>query len=237
MTKVGGGAAYSKLRDLDNSVIQGLQFWGQQEATRQENEKLRQERELVRKEKADADFASAYGSIEEFKQKVSDSIKRNYELHPEIKERISKANSRKITFKCEAPGCPNYVKKSPAFAKNAEHHFCNTKCHGLWLAEINKGIPRTPEVRAKIKASMPRGENHPGWKGGISNAPYCEKFNDDLRERIRAFFNYECFMCGKTKEEKKRVGSTIVEILKSCDKVARTRKEYVEKSVYQDDRS
>ena len=138
---------------------------------------------------------------EEFKQKVSDSIKRNYELHPEIKERISKANSRKITFKCEAPGCPNYVKKSPAFAKNAEHHFCNTKCHGLWLAEINKGIPRTPEVCAKIRASMPRGENHPGWKGGISNAPYCEKFNNDLRERIRAFFNYECFMCGKTKEE------------------------------------
>lgn len=79
--------------------------------------------------------------------------------------------------------------------------FCNTKCHGLWLAEINKGIPRTPEVCAKIRASMPRGENHPGWKGGISNAPYCEKFNDDLRERIRAFFNYECFMCGKTKEE------------------------------------
>ena len=71
MVKVGGGAAYSKLRDLDNSVIQGLQFWGQQEATRQENEKLRQERESIRKEKADADFASAYGSLEEFKQKVT----------------------------------------------------------------------------------------------------------------------------------------------------------------------
>jgi hypothetical protein len=71
MAKVGGGAAYSKLRDLDNSVNQGLQFWGQQEAARQENEKLRQERELIRKEKADADFASAYGSLEEFKQKVT----------------------------------------------------------------------------------------------------------------------------------------------------------------------
>lgn len=71
MAKVGGGAAYSKLRDLDNSVNQGLQFWGQQEAARQENEKLRQERESIRKEKADADFASAYGSLEEFKQKVT----------------------------------------------------------------------------------------------------------------------------------------------------------------------
>ena len=42
---------------------------------------------------------------------------------------------------------------------------------------------------------------------------------------------------GKTKEEKKKVTSTIVEIIKSCDKVARTRKGYIEKSVYQDDRS
>lgn len=52
-------------------------------------------------------------------------------------------------------------------------------------------------------------------------------------EVVKTLFN----LSEKTKEDKKRVGATIVEILKSCDKVAKTRKEYVEKSVYSDERS
>jgi len=44
-------------------------------------------------------------------------------------------------------------------------------------------------------------EKNGNWHGGISYEPYCPKFNSDLKRRVRAFFNYECILCGKTKEE------------------------------------
>lgn len=45
------------------------------------------------------------------------------------------------------------------------------------------------------------GEKAPNWQGGISFFPYCEKFNDDFRERVRAFFGRKCFLCGKMEDE------------------------------------
>lgn len=39
------------------------------------------------------------------------------------------------------------------------------------------------------------------WKGGISFEPYCPKFNNDLKERVRSYFGYECIICGKTTEK------------------------------------
>ncbi len=42
------------------------------------------------------------------------------------------------------------------------------------------------------------------WKGGVSFEPYCPKFNYTMKQRIRAFFNNECVICGKTKEENKK---------------------------------
>lgn len=68
--------------------------------------------------------------------------------------------------------------------------------HGL-------GTRRTLETRAKQSAAQ-RGERGSNWRGGISFEPYCPKFNNDLRRRIRAFFEYQCVLCGKTTEENKR---------------------------------
>jgi len=41
----------------------------------------------------------------------------------------------------------------------------------------------------------------PNWKGGITNGMYCQKFNADLRRRVRVFFGNKCFLCGKPQEE------------------------------------
>lgn len=43
------------------------------------------------------------------------------------------------------------------------------------------------------------------WKGGISFDPYCPKFNDEFRNRVRFFWDYKCgnTECGKTQEENK----------------------------------
>lgn len=48
------------------------------------------------------------------------------------------------------------------------------------------------------------GENHPNWHGGSSFEPYCQKFNPEFRERVRAFFDYRCVICGKSQEENGR---------------------------------
>lgn len=82
------------------------------------------------------------------------------------------------------------------------------------------GKPRPPEVREKISASMMgkntapvgietrrkmseshSGERHHNWKGGKSFEPYCQKFNNKFKERVREFFCNRCVECGKTQEE------------------------------------
>lgn len=40
-------------------------------------------------------------------------------------------------------------------------------------------------------------KNNPLWRGGISFEPYCPKFNDNLKKRIREFFENQCVLCGK----------------------------------------
>ena len=51
------------------------------------------------------------------------------------------------------------------------------------------------ETKKKLSTSRMR-ENNPAWKGGIAYFPYCPKFNNDLKERVRAFFGYQCVECG-----------------------------------------
>jgi len=48
------------------------------------------------------------------------------------------------------------------------------------------------------------GKETPNWQGGVSFEPYCPKFNDEFKERVRAFFDYSCICCGKTEIELNR---------------------------------
>jgi hypothetical protein len=61
---------------------------------------------------------------------------------------------------------------------------------------------KRPEARKKMSERL--GEKSPNWQGGISFGKYCPKWTKELRERIRAFFNYECIICGKTTKENGR---------------------------------
>ena len=62
---------------------------------------------------------------------------------------------------------------------------------------------RHPEVKDQISDAHSGEKNH-NWKGGISFEPYCPKFNHDLKERVRSYFDYKCVICGKTTEENGR---------------------------------
>lgn len=57
--------------------------------------------------------------------------------------------------------------------------------------------------RRKQMSDARKGEGNPAWKGGISFEPYCIKFNEDLRESVRASFEYKCFVCGSPENGRK----------------------------------
>lgn len=48
------------------------------------------------------------------------------------------------------------------------------------------------------------GEKCPAYQGGISFLPYCEKFDNDLKERVRDFFDRKCYICGKNEADNGR---------------------------------
>lgn len=44
-------------------------------------------------------------------------------------------------------------------------------------------------------------ENNPNWRGGITNHPYCKKWTEKLREKIREEYNRKCYFCGKDEKD------------------------------------
>lgn len=78
------------------------------------------------------------------------------------------------------------------------------------ISEAMKGRTRSPDYCKHIseaKKGVPRpdmaGENNPVWNGGSSFEPYCPKFTLGFRERVRAFFGYQCVECGAPQNGKR----------------------------------
>ena len=69
------------------------------------------------------------------------------------------------------------------------------------LGEKNHMYGRTGELAPNYGRT---GEKASQWKGGISFLPYCIKFDDDLKERVRDFFDRKCYVCGKNEIENGR---------------------------------
>ncbi len=76
--------------------------------------------------------------------------------------------------------------------------YCNCGCNGeIIIKDCHKydGIPKY------LLGHYIHGENNPNWKGGISFAPYCEKFNNRKKEEIRNQYNRQCYICGKNEKD------------------------------------
>jgi 5-methylcytosine-specific restriction endonuclease McrA len=77
---------------------------------------------------------------------------------------------------------------------------------GTGTQNRNYGSKRSKEAREKMSNSQKIynkthpdrqiGKKNPSWKGGISFEPYCQKFTKEFKERVRAFFGYQCQECG-----------------------------------------
>ena len=105
--------------------------------------------------------------------------------------------------------------------KRLTGEFCSTRCAGKHRTKVGL-IYLTCKVCGKIFKTQPscikngraycskkckvegmRGENSPWWRGGISYEPYCPKFNEPLKERIRDKFGRKCFLCGQPENGRK----------------------------------
>lgn len=83
-----------------------------------------------------------------------------------------------------------------------------TKVSNATKGENNPMFGRNHTEESKRKISESRkgkyiGENNPAWKGGLSFEPYCRKFNNELKERVRNEFNRKCVMCGAEENGRK----------------------------------
>ena len=71
------------------------------------------------------------------------------------------------------------------------------KLRELKTGEKNHNYGKRLPLKTRLKMSESRRlEKHPSWKGGISYGKYCPKFNEEFKERVRAYFGYVCPMCG-----------------------------------------
>lgn len=88
--------------------------------------------------------------------------------------------------KCECVVCGNSYEIQPYRLREGRNTYCSRECYNQTL----------------IKRFT--GKNNPNWNGGVSFEPYCNKFNHELKERIRNKQNRSCFLCGKSEIQNER---------------------------------
>ena len=127
---------------------------------------------------------------EETRKKISESL--SGENHPNFGKHLSEETRKKISES-------KIGENNPMFGK----HFSHSEETKRKISNTEKGKIISIETREKL-SEINTGENHPNWKGGISFDPYCSKFNNQFKEKIRDEFNRECFICGKSEEQNRR---------------------------------
>lgn len=155
-------------------------------------------------------------------KKKSEEHKRNISIGKkgkqpsiETKRKISEANKGQTPWnKNEIPAIPTLCACGCNEIVRNGHKYI--RGHTNW----NKGRPTPIEGRNTISNAMKGkgfgfkkghaswtkglyGERSPGWKGGLSFEPYCHKFNEILKERIRERDNRTCQLCGAKENGKK----------------------------------
>ena len=109
------------------------------------------------------------------------------------RKHLTESHRKKFSEMYSGEGNPNFGKSHSAESRAK-------------ISLVHKGKKLSNEHRYKIgKSLLGRfvGERSPGWKGGISPQPYCKLWIPDLKQRIRARWNYKSAWSGKTKDDNK----------------------------------
>jgi hypothetical protein len=114
--------------------------------------------------------------------------------------------------------CEKEFEVTPSALKQSGGKYCSRNCHNkamtkkeerkckqcgetfyVWPSTIKKG--QGLFCSDKCMRTYQKGENSPHWKGGISAFPYCIKFNNEFKERVREFWSRKCGICEKTETQ------------------------------------
>jgi len=74
-------------------------------------------------------------------------------------------------------------------------------------SEVSKGrivSEKTREKMSIVREGKGFGPENPNWRGGSAFYPYCYKYNESLKEKIRNQYHRKCFVCGKHEDEQNR---------------------------------
>jgi hypothetical protein len=122
---------------------------------------------------------------EERKRKIGEKAKKNFE-DPEYRKRMSE---------CHKGFYPSEESKRKTSLKLQNRIFSEEHRKKLSIAAKGKHkLPFSKEWRERLGNSR-KGDKNPRWLGGVSFEPYCIKFNNEFKERVRAFFGYQCVEC------------------------------------------
>jgi hypothetical protein len=128
-------------------------------------------------------------------------------ISEETRKKLSEGNKGRLSPKKGIPISEETKLKISRTLKGRQF----TELHRQNLSAAQRGRPghmlghhhleKTKETLRKCKLK----EQNPNWKGGVSFEPYCPKFTNAFKERVRAYFGYQCLGCGHTwqQEEKK----------------------------------
>lgn len=128
------------------------------------------------------------------------------------------AINNKVKITCKVCGKVFYKRES--ITKNYKTECCSLKCRGIARRNRVKRICKSCGKEFEIKAfsasrlqergkycskecytEYARGKNSHMYDHGQTFFPYCEKFDDRLKERVRALHSDVCCVCGASKEE------------------------------------
>lgn len=126
--------------------------------------------------------------------------------------------NNKIKIVCKV--CGKIFYKRESITKNYKTECCSSKCRDIArrnrVTRTCKGCGKTFEIKASstIRKSergkycskecyteFARGKNSHMYDRGQSFYPYCEKFDEPCKQRVRHFFGDVCLICGSTKEQ------------------------------------
>jgi hypothetical protein len=127
----------------------------------------------------------------EAKQKIGNASRGRvgYRHTEEAKQKISVANSGSV----RSEETRKRMSESAKGKRKTDEHRKN-------ISNALKGRKLTEQTKQKMHDAQ-CGEKSHMWKGGKSFEPYCVKFNNEFKERVRNFFGRKCVECGKMEKD------------------------------------
>lgn len=149
---------------------------------------------------------------EETKRRVSLSKKKQYLEHPELKQLISEETRKRFQdpdYKERIVSNLLRYNETPEGRKkrsdNTKKQFASLEARRLHGERARQRL-ETDDARRKIGEAVRKHYLDKEWYGSVryyDGPQYCEKFNSEFRERVRAYWGYRCFECGMPQNGKK----------------------------------